>query len=560
MSNIEENINEINTIEEISQEDLLHNNPDFEDELTDEEKQKIKEKEQIEIAKKKKKVSEINKLSNLSNNDIERAIIYVWLQHYSNNFSDFVTENNLKSWYFISKTGKFIFDITYDLFNEKWKVDFLLLKEELSKKKYEKDSKNLSIKDFLNFQWFIPKKELAYEYVQLLVQNNSKNDFNNLVLNLNKAIKENDEINITYLKWEIANFEFENWTDEENPDIWLISNEYLSKQSEEYVNGWYKTSRTVLKTGFKNMDEWIGWIERWNFVVFAARPSVWKSVNMLALMESMERQWYTWIYVSWEMYWRYIYSRWLSIKLNISQEKIKNPSKMTAREKQRWKKFNDEFKNNSTSHFYFNSIITARDIEEIWRKVKNKYWKLDVIFVDYLWKMYPNNMNMDRNRTVIVWDISRELFNLCSKLDIAVITASQLSRWSSKDAEIQSMVAPKMTDLRDSWDIEQDADMIIWLTRNVKEAEICYTEEDKQDFVWHVIKNRNGKIWEYTFDYYPTTFRLVDKTNDFYSDEETPEWLAKKVDKKAQEKAITDLLEEEDWNAFINATDSIFDN
>jgi replicative DNA helicase len=64
--------------------------------------------------------------------------------------------------------------------------------------------------------------------------------------------------------------------------------------------------------------------------------------------------------------------------------------------------------------------------------------------------LYPNNLNTNRSRNEIVTDISKELFELAGKLNIVMITASQLSRASSKDADQASLVKPKMSDLKDS--------------------------------------------------------------------------------------------------------------
>jgi hypothetical protein len=72
------------------------------------------------------------------------------------------------------------------------------------------------------------------------------------------------------------------------------------------------------------------------------------------------------------MYAKYIYSRWQSIDLEINNNKIKAPFKLSAQEKKRVLAFNEKFKTNNTARFYFENVVTARDIEIIARQIKSQ--------------------------------------------------------------------------------------------------------------------------------------------------------------------------------------------
>lgn len=503
----------------------------------------------------KKQKNNIEQLSKISDIDVERAILYLLTTVYNNTIIETVSQQKIKQEFFLSEIGSKIFNIIYNLWTS-WKVDYILIKNEFEINAKDDKEKN-AFKEFFNFKWFLPKKDLFIEYIELLTKNFERNWLNNLVVNLEKAIKQKDKSKIEYLKHEVSNYELAN--NDDNPDLWLVTNEYLWTQAIEWTNWWYKTQNVILKTWYKTFDNQIGWFEKWQFIVFAARPSVWKSISLINTMYSMVQEGHYCLYVSAEMYAKYVYSRWQSIELNINNNKIKAPFKLNENEKKKVIAFNEKFKKNHNARFFFDNVVTARDIEIMARQIKSQnWWKLDAIFVDYLWKLYPNNLNTNRSRNEIVTDISKELFELAWKLNIVMITASQLSRESSKSADQASLVKPKMSDLRDSWAVEQDADIIIWLTRNVDEGINCVTEDMKTDFNRHVIKNRNGELWDFTFDFHPTIQKLVDKYDVFEKSMETPNDITKKKEAKEQSEKIKNILKEEEWGNFSVWTDDIF--
>lgn len=86
---------------------------------------------------------------------------------------------------------------------------------------------------------------------------------------------------------------------------------------------------------------------------------------------------------------------------------------------------------------------------------------LDLVIVDYLQLMASDRATKDANRVIEVAEISRSLKQLARELDVPVIALSQLNRSSEhrEDGE------PRLSDLRDSGAIEQDADIVLMLWR-----------------------------------------------------------------------------------------------
>lgn len=110
---------------------------------------------------------------------------------------------------------------------------------------------------------------------------------------------------------------------------------------------------------------------------------------------------------------------------------------------------------------------------------------LGCIIVDYLQLMAPTNSSTPREQQVA--EASRGLKALAKELNVPVIVLSQLNRASEKDNR-----PPRLSDLRESGSIEQDADVVLMLSRP-KDADDRYqTAADSMDLV--VAKQRNGPV------------------------------------------------------------------
>lgn len=143
------------------------------------------------------------------------------------------------------------------------------------------------------------------------------------------------------------------------------------------------------------------------------------------------------------------------------------------------------------------SGISVTGMKAKLRRVKN----LGLVVIDYLQLMQSDKRS--DNRVQEVSDISRNLKLLAKELEVPVITCAQLSRTSEKENK-----KPVLSDLRDSGAIEQDADTIMFLSRDYYK-----NDPDKENVADCIIaKNRHGSTGTVTLGWYGqfTKFSTID--------------------------------------------------
>ena len=142
---------------------------------------------------------------------------------------------------------------------------------------------------------------------------------------------------------------------------------------------------------------------------------------------------------------------------------------------------------------------------------------LGLIIVDYLQLIIPGSSRANDSTVQQITEISRGLKGMARELDVPVLALSQLSR-----AVEQRGGRPRLSDLRDSGSIEQDADVVMFIHRKErdlrmqgkKDEEIPDDLRNRADIV--IAKHRNGPIGkvDMKFDEEKTTFIPLEK-NDF---------------------------------------------
>lgn len=115
----------------------------------------------------------------------------------------------------------------------------------------------------------------------------------------------------------------------------------------------------------------------------------------------------------------------------------------------------------------------------------NRY---EIIYIDYLQLLRPSNPK-EQNRVNIVTDISLRMHQCAQQTGICTVALSQLNRASAADGK--KARRPQLTDLRESGQIEQDADAVVFIWREDQTA----VDAPRNIFV---AKNKEGTIGEFT--------------------------------------------------------------
>jgi replicative DNA helicase len=142
------------------------------------------------------------------------------------------------------------------------------------------------------------------------------------------------------------------------------------------------------------------------------------------------------------------------------------------------------------------------------RRLKNEKG-IGLVVVDYLQLMAPVQSKNNDNVVQQITEISRSLKHLAREFDVPVLALSQLSR-----AVEQRGGKPRLSDLRDSGSIEQDADVVMFIHRDDK-----YKDQGEKDNIAEIMieKHRNGPTGsvQLYFDQTKTSFMDIDKNSEF---------------------------------------------
>ncbi|HOO47966.1 MAG TPA: replicative DNA helicase [Candidatus Paceibacterota bacterium] len=271
-----------------------------------------------------------------------------------------------------------------------------------------------------------------------------------------------------------------------------------------------------IPTGFDELDQYLSGLQPSDLIILAARPSVGKTTLALdiARQASLKFNFPTVIF-SLEMSTQQLVDRMLAAESRVNAWSLRTGHLSTEND---FSKIRDSLDRLSKAPIFIddmagNSIIRMRSI---CRRIKAEHG-LGLIVVDYL-QLMSTSKNYD-NMVNQVTEISRSLKALAKEFNVPVLALSQLSR-----AVETRGGRPKLSDLRDSGSIEQDADVVMFIHREDRNK-----DESERDNITEILieKHRNGPVGKVNlyFDQKSTTFVSIDKNSQAPADyqEETIE-------------------------------------
>ena len=261
-------------------------------------------------------------------------------------------------------------------------------------------------------------------------------------------------------------------------------------------------------TGFPALDDLLGGLHKSDLIILAARPSVGKTTLALDIARhaAVKSKIPVGIF-SLEMSAQQLTQRMLSAQAHVDAWKLRT-GKLTAESD--FSKIRDSMDELSKAPIYIddqagNSIVKMKSVA---RRLKSEFG-LGLIVIDYL-QLMATSKNYD-SMVNQVTEISRSLKGLARELDVPVLALSQLSR------AVESRGGkPRLSDLRDSGSIEQDADVVMFIHREDRAGTRTDSESTGVAEIL-VEKHRNGPVGkaDLYFDEKNSTFLSIDKNNNY---------------------------------------------
>lgn len=237
---------------------------------------------------------------------------------------------------------------------------------------------------------------------------------------------------------------------------------------------------TGLSTGFYDLDDRTCGLQPSELIIIAARPSMGKTslaLNMVEHVGIVEKK--PVIVFSQEMSAQQVAQNMLCSHARIDAHKLRRG----FLEDKQWSALSYGMGSLSEAPIFIDDMpgLTVLEVRAKARRLKAQY-NIQMVVVDYLQLMEAPRGIENRQQEISI--ISRGLKSLARELSIPVIAVSQLNR----SVEAREGHRPRMSDLRESGSIEQDADVIILLHRDK------YYDPEKDDDTAELIiaKQRNG--------------------------------------------------------------------
>ena len=403
----------------------------------------------------------------------EEAVLSTILK---NNDAYFLIEGELQSRHFDGDKNRFVFKAMENLFGNNDVVDMTTLTAELEKNDTISNvGGSDGLKKLLNST---SSYKGITSYSKLIIEKSTKRELIELSGDIMDRASGNDESIdvIEFAEKQIGDISSKGVKDDSTVVI-SDSNKTTLKRIRDFMDSGKEIKG--FSTGFETLDKTISGLNKGNLIVLGARPSVGKSTLALniALNTAMNENKRT-IFFSLEMSTDELTEKLLSSIAEVSVEGI---DKSEDGERKYSELLKAEEKLKKTKLMLNDTAgLSIANIKAISRKIKRK-GGLDFIVIDYLQLMSHSKEYNKSTTNDKVASISKGLKQLAKDLDVPVLVLSQLNREGGKRD-----VRPNLTNLRDSGAIEQDADVVMLLHRDLKE----------ENGIILIEKNRHGKLGE----------------------------------------------------------------
>lgn len=256
----------------------------------------------------------------------------------------------------------------------------------------------------------------------------------------------------------------------------------------------------IIPSGFPSLDAFKLLKKDANeLIVVGGRPSMGKSAFMFQIAFQVSQHMPVHVF-SLEMDVKQIRTRLIAGMLNKSVDYVME-GRITRVEE-------TKLKSDLSNHHYFVDDRSGLSVYQICDAARTaaKLHNTKLIVVDYLQMMKPEKSYTKDDE---IGKITKALKELAKELKCPVIVGSQLNRSNETRGGQTGDFRPMLADLRESGNIEQDSDMVLFVHREVR-----YTGERAGEADIIIAKNRNGKVGDVTMQFTESQTRFIDQLPD----------------------------------------------
>ncbi len=264
-------------------------------------------------------------------------------------------------------------------------------------------------------------------------------------------------------------------------------------------------------TGFSKLDQYLGGFQKSDLIILASRPSQGKTAFALNIVRYLGVQEKIPVAIfSLEMSKDQIVDRLLASEAGVSLWRLRTGKLLSEGDVDELALIYEAGERLKISPIFIDDSPSLTDLQlrTMSRKLKHEIGELGLIVIDYL-QLIRSNKRFE-SRVQEVSEISKNLKELARELEVPVLAISQLSR----EPEKRTSSIPRLSDLRESGSLEQDADVVLFIHRP-KEGAVGLPSNQVNIII---AKHRNGPIGSVELDFDPETVS-------FYSLEEIEQEL-----------------------------------
>jgi len=271
-----------------------------------------------------------------------------------------------------------------------------------------------------------------------------------------------------------------------------------------------KQEVTGIPTGLRAFDKMTTGFQKSDLILIAARPSQGKTalaLNMVA--HAVLEKNLPILFFSLEMNRHAIMQRFIASEAKVNLKDIRTG----YFKRDRWQDLTGAAARFAEASLFINdnpgmTVFNVRAISrQLMTRLRQDKKELGMVVIDYL-QLLRGGGGRNENRQQEVSEISRGLKQLARELNVPVIALSQLSRASEDKTRLDNK--PKLSDLRESGSLEQDADVVAMIHREGYYKPNDPTLENKAEII--IAKQRQGPTGSVPVSFLRSITRFVDET------------------------------------------------